>query len=167
MTAADCAPWLVQVPPARNGLWCECTLAEPAAHSAREWLLAGYAAPSPRLAVRWLTAQASRLADLIDPPLDTQWMPPRALRVAALRPALDPATALRAWPTDVAEHDQALTAMRDGGLYAFTVTDDRTSYALTARPILTHARGLTPPPQTPAPYRGRPVEAPPQRPFLR
>lgn len=165
MTAAVLAPPLM--PPARNGLWCECTLAEPGAPGAREWLLAGYAAPSPRLAVRWISSQAPRLADLIDPPLDTPWVPTRALRPVALDSPLDPATALRAWPTDVAEHDQALTAMRDGALYAFTVTDLRLRYALSARPILTHARGLTPPPQPPAPYRGRPVEAPPQRPFLR
>lgn len=165
MTAVVLAPSLV--PPARNGLWCECVLAEPDDPGAREWLLAGYAAPSPRLAVRWLSSQAPRLADLVDPPLDKQWVPAGVLRVAACDSPLDPATALRAWPTDVAEHDQALTAMRDGSLYAFTVTDLGLRYTLSARPILTHARGLTPPPQTPAPYRGRPVEAPPQRPFLR
>lgn len=166
MTAAVLAPPLT--PPARNGLWCECTLAEPGATGAREWLIAGYAAPSPRLAVRWLSSQAARLADLIDPPPDAPWAPARALRLDVSDAPLDPATALRAWPADTAEHDQALTAMRDGALYAFTVADMRMRYALSARPILTPPRGLTPPPQTPAPYRGRPAEAPPQRPrFLR
>ncbi|QDQ12148.1 hypothetical protein [Streptomyces spectabilis] len=135
-------------------LWCECSVAEakdPAL--AREWLLGTYAASSPRLAVRWFCAWAPRLADLIEPPHDAPWVrePSGTLRPARQTP-LDAATALRAWPQDVGEHDQALTALRDGAPYRFTVSSDTgVRYCLSARPVVIHSHGrpgdlMLPPP---------------------
>ncbi|MEV0438933.1 hypothetical protein AB0I84_14815 [Streptomyces spectabilis] len=134
-------------------LWCECSIAEakdPAI--AREWLLGTYAASSPRLAIRWFATWAPRLADLIEPPRDAPWVPKPN---GALRPAretgLDAASALRAWPHDVGEHDQALTALRDGTPYRFTVSGSGLRYCLSARPIVVHSHGrpgdlMLPPP---------------------
>ncbi|MFH8993246.1 hypothetical protein [Streptomyces sp. NPDC017940] len=118
--------------------WCECTIAEAVDPvRAREWMLAGYAAPSPRLAIRWLAERARHLADHIDPPIEGGWAPAPALRVRrAPERGLDPAAALSAWTADEGEHDQARAAMRDGHFYRFTVADSDQRYSLSVRPLL-------------------------------
>ncbi|NGO68214.1 hypothetical protein [Streptomyces boncukensis] len=128
-------------PPARHGLWCECTLVQ--LDDEREWLLAGYRAPSPRLALRWLQHQSHHLSGLIDPRPDMLWAPVGLLHplddALDVERAPDPASALRRWRDDVAEHDQALQAMRDGSLYSFTAADSELRYRLSTRPILAAA----------------------------
>ncbi|KUF19498.1 hypothetical protein AT728_03695 [Streptomyces silvensis] len=133
--------------------WCEYTIAEAVDPvRAREWLYAGYAAPSPRLAIRWLVERARHLADHIDPPADGGWAPAPALRVRrAPDRGHDPANALRTWTADEAEHDQALAAMRDGRLYRFTVADSDQRYSLSVRPIPRTSGRALPPPLPPAP----------------
>ncbi|EPH40323.1 hypothetical protein ABT390_13455 [Streptomyces aurantiacus] len=149
-------------------VWCECTIGgAPSNTAAREWLLDGYAAPSPRLAMRWFDVWAPRLADRIDPPLDAVWLegPHKvgAVRVVTHDPA-DPVAPLRAWPYDIEEHEQALTALCDGTVYRLAVTDRHGCYSLSARPLLTHAGLHGPAPYAPAPCRGRPVAASPTLP---
>lgn len=126
-------------PPAREGVWCECTVAN--LDRSREWLIGGYRAPSPRLAVRWLGRQAEHLADLIDPRPDAPWAPEGLVHPVEdpldVEEPPDPATALRMWSHDVGEHDQALQTMVDGSLYLFTVADNGLRYCLSTRPILT------------------------------
>ncbi|GHJ34471.1 hypothetical protein Sm713_00800 [Streptomyces sp. TS71-3] len=131
----------VFVPPSRDGIWCECVIST--LDGSREWLIAGYRAPSPRLAVRWMERQARHFADCIDPAPESRWAPPAILDPIAVglvgEDGCDPATAFRMWPGDIAEHDQALKAMRDGSLYTFCAVDSELRYRLSARPILTPA----------------------------
>ncbi|MGW8374247.1 hypothetical protein [Streptomyces sp. ODS28] len=128
-------------PPEHDGLWCECTLAP--LDDSREWLVTGYRAPTPRLALRWLQHHTRRLANLTDPHPDMVWVPAEALcrvpDVVEVSTAPDPAAELRAWPDDVGEHDQALATMREGLLYRFAVDDGSLRYRFTVRPILTAA----------------------------
>ncbi|MFD9863457.1 hypothetical protein [Streptomyces alboflavus] len=124
-------------------VWCEVTIGEGRANTAaREWLLDGYVAPSPRLALRWLDAWAPRLANRIDPPLDAVWLegPHKigAIRVVEHN-APDPATPLRAWPYDTELHDEALAAISDGTVFRIAVIDRHGFYSLSARPLLTRA----------------------------
>ncbi|MFD9074963.1 hypothetical protein [Streptomyces lasiicapitis] len=144
-------------------VWCECTIGgAPENTAAREWLLDGYAAPSPRLAMRWFDVWAPRLADRIDPPLDAVWLqgPHKigAVRVVEHDPS-DPATPLRAWPYDIELHDQALAALCEGLVFRLAAMDRHGCYSLSARPLLTHAspHGLAS--LAPAPCRGGPVAA--------
>jgi hypothetical protein len=103
----------------------------------REWLLAGYHAPSPRLARLWLRRQSTRLADLVDPDPGAPWLNAAALRQAEV-PG-DPAAALRRWPSDVGEYSRLQQAAAEGALYVFTVADDTLRYSLSHRPLLTSA----------------------------
>ncbi|ARX85616.1 hypothetical protein SMD44_05080 [Streptomyces alboflavus] len=149
-------------------VWCECTIGGASGNTAaREWVLDAYAAPSPRLAMRWFDVWAPRLADCIDPPLDAVWLEgPRtigAIRVAEYDPC-DPATPLRAWPSDSELHDQALAALGEGALFRFTVMDRHGCYSLSARPLRTRAAAPGSAHYAPALYRGRPISALPTRP---
>ncbi|MGA4841103.1 hypothetical protein [Streptomyces sp. G45] len=145
-------------PPAERHLWCEITAAEAVApERAREWLVRGYLAPSPRLALRWLTSQARHLADHIDPPLDAPWAPLRAMRVLKEYEArLDAPSTLRLW-ADLAsaplgmERHRVLDTLRRGALYRLTVTDDTLRYSLSARTLPLPTRGYAPSPPAPCP----------------
>ena len=118
-------------PPSPSGYLCEFTVAE---HGSPAWVVARTWTTSPRIALRWLQQQASRVADLIDPdPIDALWAPVTMLD-ALDDDRADTSTALRQWPNDVGEHDQALKAMREGVPYTFTTTDDRLRCALSAKP---------------------------------
>lgn len=48
-----------------DGYWCEVVASYP--DGRKEWVLGGYRANTPRLAVRWLRSQALRLANALDP----------------------------------------------------------------------------------------------------
>jgi hypothetical protein len=125
------APHPADTPPPQ-GAWCEVTVAD--LDRSREWLLAGYHAPGPRLARLWLRWQSQRLADLIDPDPGAPWLIGAALRSADV-PG-DPAAALRRWASDVREYARLQQAAAEGSLYVFTVTDDGLRYALSHRPLL-------------------------------
>jgi hypothetical protein len=48
-----------------DGYWCEVMARSPEVRG--EWMLGGYRASTPRLALRWLRDQACRLSDALDP----------------------------------------------------------------------------------------------------
>ncbi|GHC89456.1 hypothetical protein GCM10010349_77280 [Streptomyces flavofungini] len=149
-------------------VWCECTIGAARDNTAaREWVLDGYTAPSPRLAMRWFDVWAPRLANHIDPPLDIAWFE-GPHKIGAIRVVeherCDPATPLRAWPSDVELHDQALAALCEGAVFRLTVMDRHGCYSLSARPLLTRAEAHGCARYAPAPCRGRPVSALPTRP---
>jgi hypothetical protein len=122
----------------------------------REVLLATHRGRSPRLAGRWLRAEAHRLARLLSP--DTEAL---TLRDAPLR-ATDPDTPrpdveLRAWAESDQAYEHALSALAKGRAYVFTVTDYDARYSLRVYPLAARrqAPGQVPvltrcPPRSPA-----------------
>nr|WP_241027713.1 hypothetical protein [Streptomyces verrucosisporus] len=116
-----------------GGVWCEATVLDADTH--REWLLDCHRARSPRQALRWIRAQAPRLADRIDPPPDVPW----AAR-GTIRPydpgGPDPAAVLRRRPLDGIADREALRVLEDGGLHVLTAPDgDGLRYRLSARAL--------------------------------
>ncbi|MFD9069476.1 hypothetical protein [Streptomyces lasiicapitis] len=120
----------------------------------REWMVAGYLAPSARLALRWLTCQACHLADRIDPPLDAPGVPVGVMWAREVHERLDAATFLRTWAAQARnegsdEHEQALDAMREGALYRVTApADDGLIYSLSTRTLVLPIDGCTLQPPT-------------------
>jgi hypothetical protein len=125
------APRLADAPPPPRGAWCEVTVAD--LDRSREWLLAGFHAPTLRMARLWLRWQSRRLADLIDPDPGAPWLTGAALGLSDV-PG-DPAAALRRWPSDIREYARLEQAAAEGSLYVFTVTDDSLRYCLSHRPL--------------------------------
>ncbi|WP_228034719.1 hypothetical protein, partial [Streptomyces spongiae] len=115
----------------------------------REVLLATYRGRSPRLAARWLRAQAVHLARrlsldpgavfLRDAPLITTW--PDVPR---------PDAELRAWAESDQAYEHALRTLAAGGAFMFAVTDYDARYALRVYPLPTRRQA---PPQAPVPAR--------------
>ncbi|SER47387.1 hypothetical protein SAMN05421870_1026 [Streptomyces qinglanensis] len=89
---------------------CEAAAYAPA--TGRSFALGTCSAPTPRLALRWLLHRAGHIADQLDTP--------------AAKPVLH-------WLGDQAEHEHALSLLTRGETYTFTVFDDTTRYALSAR----------------------------------
>jgi hypothetical protein len=96
----------------RRGFWCEAIAHH--RHDARTFWLGSYAAPSPRLAMRWLRVRAGHIADQLDVPL---------------------AHPVRHWLADQAEHERALAALVAGEMYTHAVHDDALTYLISARPL--------------------------------
>lgn len=90
--------------------WCEATAHT---HDATTYRLGSGPAATPRLALRWLHTRAAHIADQLDD---------------------HAAGPLRAWITDQAAYEHALTALTRGGIYTHAATDTTTRYLLTARP---------------------------------
>ncbi|MTE19902.1 hypothetical protein F0L17_12400 [Streptomyces sp. TRM43335] len=122
-----------RAPYASGGVWCEATVVEEGTR--REWLLGGHRARSPRRALRWIRAQAPRLADRIDPSPHARWASSGLLRpYDGAGP--DAAALLRRWPSDGVAHRDALRALEDGGLYVLTVPDgDGLRYRISVRSL--------------------------------
>lgn len=137
---------------ASEGVWCECTLSVP--DFSRTWMFAGYHAPRPRLAMRWLVQTARRLADLIDPEPDAPWAAQGTLHPG--EGVQDPAVALRMWPDALHEHQLAVSCMLEGSLYSFTAVGHDLAYGLSTRPLLVTASPYRSDLQAPAPCRGCP-----------
>nr|WP_101253898.1 hypothetical protein [Streptomyces barkulensis] len=122
-----------------GGVWCEVTVLDADTH--REWLLDCHRARSPRQALRWIRAQAPRLADRIDPPPDVPWAAPGTVRPCEPgRPydpgGPDPAAVLRRRPLDGVADREALRVLEDGGLHVLTAPDgDGLRYRLSARAL--------------------------------
>lgn len=125
-----------------TGVWCEATVLDADTH--REWLLDCHRARNPRRALRWIRAQAPRLADRIDPSPDAPWAAPGTIRPhepgrpcgpdGSGRP--DPAAVLRCRPLDGITDRDALRVLGDGGLHVLTAPDgDGLRYRLSARAL--------------------------------
>ncbi|MFJ2115089.1 hypothetical protein ACIOEX_24870 [Streptomyces sp. NPDC087850] len=109
---------------------------------------------SPQRALRWLRAQARRIADGLDPDPCAVWVPRAALvPVRTGAPGgpgvLDGPAALRWWTDDPGEQETARNRLASGTPYAFTTTDTTGRYTLTAVPM-----PVPPPNPTPAPRPG-------------
>lgn len=128
-----------------TGVWCEATVLDAGTH--REWLLDCHRARNPRHALRWIRAQAPRLADRIDPPPDAPWAAPGTIRpydpgrpCEPIRPydpgGPDPAAVLRHRPLDGIADREALRVLEDGGLHVLTAPDgDGLRYRISARAL--------------------------------
>ncbi|MGY1455404.1 hypothetical protein [Streptomyces sp. SS8] len=134
-----------------GGVWCEVTVLDADTH--REWLLDCHRARNPRRALRWIRAQAPRLADRIDPPPDAPWAAPGTIRPCepgrpyepgkSYEPGRpydpggpDPAAVLRRRPLDGVADREALRVLEDGGLHVLTAPDgDGLRYRLSARAL--------------------------------
>jgi hypothetical protein len=116
-----------------GGVWCEVTVLDADTH--REWLLDCHRARNPRHALRWIRAQAPRLADRIAPPLDAPWAAPGTVRPYGSG-GPDPAAVLRRRPLDGIADRDALRVLEDGGLHVLTAPDgDGLRYRLSARAL--------------------------------
>ncbi len=89
---------------------------------------------TPRLAVRWMSAQAERVARALDPDPEARWAGVTVLRpVEDGRP--DPGGTMRRWARDMDERENALAVLRQGWPYIATAQDETTHYCLLAEPI--------------------------------
>ncbi|MBQ0984103.1 hypothetical protein KBZ10_06105 [Streptomyces sp. F63] len=96
--------------------------------------LGGYAAPTRRLALRWLRAQAHRIADGLDPDPAEPWAAEGILRPVPERYADAPA-ALRRWAADDLRQQAAAVRLADGLPFRLTADDHTGRYSLLARPV--------------------------------
>ncbi|MFD7102873.1 hypothetical protein [Streptomyces celluloflavus] len=130
------APPATMRTPTQTTLAYRCETTATALFSTREILLAAYRATTPRLAARWLRAEADRLAGLLDPDPTTP-----ALRNAPLFRTTSavprPADGLRAWARDADAYARTQCALAAGDAFLLTVTDYDARYAITASPLPT------------------------------
>lgn len=123
---------------------------------AREVILATYPAPTPRLAVRWMQAEALRLARLLDPHPDGPYL--GGAPVVPTGPACPrPDAHLYAWAREPGRYEQALFTLATAEPYRVGVTDYDARYNLLAAPLLMPPK--PPPPQSPAPAGCQPSPA--------
>ncbi|TGN74552.1 hypothetical protein E5083_20335 [Streptomyces bauhiniae] len=102
----------------------------------REILLATYRGRSPRLAARWLRAEAHRLARLLSPALGALFL--RDAPFTAAGPDVPrPDAELRAWADDERAYEHALRSLASGRALMFTATDYDARYSLRAYPLPT------------------------------
>ncbi|MGW4375782.1 hypothetical protein ACWEJ7_19180 [Streptomyces albidoflavus] len=101
---------------------------------ARSLWLGGTVAPTRCLALRWLRGQALRVADGLDPDLDSAWAPPGTLWPA---PHSDPdaPTQLRSWAANLRLQEAASRCLAGGVPYGFLARDASGWYRLYARPV--------------------------------
>ncbi|MEU6171094.1 hypothetical protein ABZ832_04130 [Streptantibioticus parmotrematis] len=108
----------------------------------RSYLLASWQTISPKLALRWLTSQAERLAERLDPdPARAPWAR------AAGTPHADGVTALRR----TGQHAER-ELLKRGSPLAIVVRDTDCRWTLSIRPV----RHSPPPAPRPIPFRGTP-----------
>ncbi|MBT2421304.1 hypothetical protein J7F01_35290 [Streptomyces sp. ISL-22] len=134
----------------------------------REVLLATYRGWSPRLAARWLRAEAFRLARLLSPHPGAKFLGNAPLTTAG--PDVPrPDAELRAWASSDQAYEHALRTLAAGRAFIFTVMDYDARYSIrvyalpTRRPAppqapvpARHPRKLPSPPGAhPTPWRGR------------
>lgn len=114
----------------------------------REVLLATYRGRSPRLAARWLRAQAFRLARLLSPDPGAVFL--RDAQLVTAGPDVPrPDAELRAWASSDQAYEHALRALAAGRAFVFTVTDYDARYSLRMYPLPTRR----PAPPQPELYR--------------
>ncbi|SFD43596.1 hypothetical protein [Streptomyces aidingensis] len=156
-----------------DGYWCEVVARCPALGG--EWVLGGYRAGTPRLALRWLRGQARRLSDALDPhPWRGGPFPAEALYRCDPQ-APNPGRVFREWMDDLPCHERQLAALVAGRHISVTARvpdrvggrwDAEVTYALSCRPIalafltgLTGPTGLTEPSRRTARIPARPRHA--------
>lgn len=115
----------------------------------REITLATYRGRSPRLAARWLRAEAHHLARLLSP--DPDALPLRDVPFIAVGHSVPrPDAELRAWAESDHAYEHALSSLATGRAFVFTVTDYDARYSLRVYPLPTRRQ---PPSQAPVPTR--------------
>ncbi|MFJ6696775.1 hypothetical protein ACIQM4_11945 [Streptomyces sp. NPDC091272] len=126
----------------RPDFWCEITVSA----GVQDFPLRGYLASSPRLAVRWLREQASRLADLADPAPSAPWLQCECDAVAGTRAVLqqvspelpDGPQELRSWRHDWRGQESLMGSLADGGLVRFVSDTGSAVLVFSARPLRTY-----------------------------
>ncbi|MFC9910447.1 hypothetical protein [Streptomyces sp. NPDC127197] len=115
----------------------------------REVLLATYRGRSPRLATRWLRAQALHLARLLSPDPGAVFF--RDAPLITARPDVPrPDAELRGWAASDQAYEHAIRALAAGRAFVFEVTDYDARYSLRVYPLPTRRPA---PPQAPVPAR--------------
>ncbi|GHD84988.1 hypothetical protein GCM10010508_06950 [Streptomyces naganishii JCM 4654] len=115
----------------------------------REVLLATYRGRSPRLAARWLRAEAHYLAWLLSPDPGALFLRDAPLTTAC--PDVPrPDAELLAWADSDHAYEHALRSLAAGRAFVFTVTDYDARYSLRVYPLPTSRQA---PPQAPVPAR--------------
>lgn len=102
--------------------------------------LGAYMAPSPRLAIRWLQGQATRLVTALDPQPGVGWAvggAERALRKlpdSMPRDWPDPGQRLTKWLSDERQHEEIKSALSAGHPFTMTTRDFSAYYTFLAQP---------------------------------
>ena len=108
----------------------------------QEIYLGGYWADTPQAAVRWLCAQAVRLADRLDPQPGQGWAQGNAGKALRRLPDElpedwpDPGQTLRGWCTDEKQRQETAHSLMNGEPFILATRDCTAFYSLTARPAL-------------------------------
>ena len=110
----------------------------------REVVLAYYRAASPRLAARWMRAEACRLARLLAPEPSAPYLE-SVLLVAAGPDCPRPDDDLLAWASSYERYEHALRVLASGNTYLLNVTDYDARYSVRAYALPTRNRPLQPP----------------------
>jgi len=136
-------------PPMRSPIAFRCEATAHDLSGTREVLLAAYRGRSPRLAARWLRAEALRLARLLSPDPEAVFL--RDASLTAAGPDVPrPDAELRAWADSEQAYEHALRALATGRPFLFTVTDYDARYSLRVYPLPTRRPA---PLQAPVPAR--------------
>ncbi|MCC5033910.1 hypothetical protein DMH02_011905 [Streptomyces sp. WAC 00631] len=114
--------------------WSEATAEGPVNGRTVAVRLGGYAAPTRRLALRWLRAQAHRIADGLDPDPAEPWAGEGVLCPVPERYADAPAE-LRRWAADELRQQAAALRLAEGLPFRLTAADHTGRYSLLARPV--------------------------------
>lgn len=120
----------------------------------REVILATYRAPTPRLAARWMQAEALHLARLLDPHPGEPYLG-RAPVLPTGPTCPRPHAYLYAWAQEPSQYEQALSTLATAESYRISVTDYDARYNLLAAPLLMPPQ----PPRSPAPAGCQPSPA--------
>lgn len=135
-------------PPMRAPIVFRCEATAHDLSGTREVLLATYRGRSPRLAARWLRAQALRLARLLSPDPGALFLRDAPL-VTAGPDVSRPDAELRAWADSDQAYEHAFRALAAGRAFVFAVTDHDARYLLRVYPLPTR-RPAPPQAQSPA-----------------
>lgn len=109
----------------------------------REVTLAHYRAASPRLAARWMRAEAQRLARLLAPVPTTPHFR-SSLLVAAGPTCPRPDDDLLAWARSDEQYEHALRVLGSGNTYLLNVTDYDARYSVRAYALPNRGGSLQP-----------------------
>ncbi|GAB3951752.1 hypothetical protein [Streptomyces sparsus] len=116
------------------------------------YVLGTFRTISPVLALRWLRAEALRIADRLDPdPQHSAWVRP-FMRLPSV-PLPDCPTGLRVWAADQGGQREARRHIRSGRLLSATFSDADCTYTLSVLPVLLPTDKPPSPSPEPAPRR--------------
>ncbi|MFD5895921.1 hypothetical protein [Streptomyces sp. NPDC060366] len=116
--------------------WCE-VLAEGEVYGRGQtaaFVLGTFSTISPKLALRWLSGEAERIADRLDPdPKRSAWVKPWMCVNPA--PIPDGPTELRFWAEDPDEHQAARDQLKEGAPLSVVIPDNGCRFTLTVWPV--------------------------------